>query len=138
MNWLGNILHKLDEQYQGNADPQIRSILCSFESEVKLALTNRAFRYVLSYFDYNELQKMELIDASEFNLLLSKEMRYDEQEHSSTKSLVKISTDGMDYYHFSVAYTVGWQGDYDIDAVYCKVKTMTEAERDELMKMLSY
>ena len=139
MNWINTILNKVDEQYDGCADPHIRSILNSIESEVKFAFTNRAFKYALSFFSYNELEKMEEIDSSEFYVLLTEVMVKNPELITATENYYKIPTDGMDYYHFSVVYGSGFgtNAGYDCDTFYCKVKTMTKAERAELEEIFT-
>ena len=47
----------------------------------------------------------------------------------------KYSIDGYNYFCYSTVYNVGWQGDVDCDVFYCKIKTMTEAERINLRKL---
>lgn len=47
------------------------------------------------------------------------------------------SIDGYDYMFYSTAYNVGWEGDMDCDQYFCKVKTMTQVERDDLRKLLT-
>ncbi len=47
----------------------------------------------------------------------------------------KYAIDGYDYYVYSTAYNVGWEGDMDCDQYFCKVKTMTQVERDDLYKL---
>ena len=34
-------------------------------------------------------------------------------------------------------WNVGWEGDIDGDQFYCKMKTMTEAERQEMMEFFT-
>lgn len=46
-----------------------------------------------------------------------------------------IHTDGMDYMMYSCTWNVGWQGDVDCDVFYCKKKTMSKVEREDLMKL---
>lgn len=46
-----------------------------------------------------------------------------------------IHTDGMDYMMYSCTWNVGWQGDVDCDTFFCKKKTMSKVEREDLMKL---
>jgi hypothetical protein len=47
----------------------------------------------------------------------------------------KYAIDGYDYYVYSTVYNVGWEGDMDADQYFCKVKTLTKAEIDDLHKL---
>lgn len=46
-----------------------------------------------------------------------------------------ISTDGVEYMYYGSTYVV--QGGHDGDNFYCKLITMTKAERDEIVKIFS-
>ena len=56
-------------------------------------------------------------------------------EHSGFVLVVK--TDGMTYYNYSACFQIGWQGDWDADNFYCKVKCLTRAEREEIYALMS-
>jgi hypothetical protein len=60
------------------------------------------------------------------------------QNYSNGNTYIqKYAIDGYDYYVYSTAYNVGWEGDMDCDQYFCKVKTMTQVERDDLRKLLT-
>ena len=90
------------------------------------------------YYLYNE--KIEEISEGEFFPELAKSMENDYkncfQFEDASTSCHEVRNDGWTYYMFASSYTVGWQGDRDSDAFFCKVKSVTKAERDEIVKIL--
>ena len=46
-----------------------------------------------------------------------------------------IHTDGMDYMAFNSSWNVGWQGDIDSDQYFCKRKTLSKKEREEIQAL---
>lgn len=78
-------------------------------------------------------QKPIQIDASEFNkhLTMDNKSKITCDEDGSTY-IMCIRLDGWDYYSFSSHWSVGCQGDIDSDQFYCKIKTLTMAEVEEL------
>lgn len=76
-----------------------------------------------------------------FQPLISSPLKENRNESNPGNiGVIRVSTDGMDYYHFSVVYVDGFgeNAGYDCDAYFCKVKTLTKAELQELSEMLSY
>ena len=58
--------------------------------------------------------------------------------HSDGKTdWTEIWTDGMTYMMFTSWWNVGWQGDVDGDTFFCKKKTITKAEMEEISKIFA-
>lgn len=78
------------------------------------------------------------IDAQEFNIHLimdNKDKITSEEDGSTFVTLIRL--EGWDYYSFSSHWNVGWQGDIDSDQYYCKIKTLTMAELEEMAALFS-
>lgn len=73
------------------------------------------------------------VSYEEFYSLLNKNT-FRNYEDGNT-GIQKYSIEGYDYFLYGTTYNVGWQGDVDCDSYYCKIKTMTQAERDELYNL---
>lgn len=58
-------------------------------------------------------------------------------ERDSNTECFLIRTDGMDYMQYSSLFSVGWQGDKDSDQFFCKIKTSTKKEIQELSLIFS-
>jgi hypothetical protein len=73
------------------------------------------------------------IDDTEFNInmVMDNKDKISSEEDGSTY-VICIRLEGWDYYSFSSHWNVGWQGDIDSDQFYCKIKTFTMAEIEEL------
>jgi hypothetical protein len=81
---------------------------------------------------------IEEIDKSEFHehfVLKNKEFISHEDEGSTNITIIQL--DGCKYMKYASHWNVGWQGDIDGDQFYCKMKTMTEVEREELMQLFT-
>lgn len=87
------------------------------------------------YARYNHWREQLIdIDDVEFNTLMTMENqdRISSEEDGSTY-VIRIRLEGWDYYSFSSHWSVGWQGDFDSDQYYCKIKTLTMAEIEEMV-----
>lgn len=62
---------------------------------------------------------------------------YNNYECNGDTSVQEIKTDGYTYMMYSSMWNVGWQGDKDSDHFWCKVKTTTKAEREEMERLFS-
>lgn len=84
------------------------------------------------YHHWNE--ELIPIDAQEFdlNMIIENKDKITSEEDGSTY-VIRIRLDGWEYYSFSSHWSVGWQGDFDSDQYFCKIKTMTHAEMEELV-----
>jgi hypothetical protein len=79
------------------------------------------------------------IDDKEFNV----NMVADNKDNMSFKDdgstyVIRIRLEGWDYYSFSSMWQVGWQGDVDCDNFYCKIKTITHAEMEEIALLFNH
>lgn len=50
---------------------------------------------------------------------------------------IEIRTDGVTYMMFTSHWQVGWQGDVDCDTFFCKKKTISKAEMEEISKIFA-
>lgn len=48
-----------------------------------------------------------------------------------------VRTDGCDYIRVGSHWNVGWEGDVDMDSFFCKIQTMSQAEREELRELFT-
>lgn len=49
--------------------------------------------------------------------------------------VITIRLDGCDYISYASHWNVGWQGDIDGDNFYCKKRTLSQAELEDLSKI---
>jgi len=50
---------------------------------------------------------------------------------------MSFGLDGCDYYYYSSKWNVGWEGDVDVDGIFFNIVTMTEKEREDMMKIFT-
>jgi|LauGreDrversion4_2_1035121.scaffolds.fasta_scaffold41777_6 hypothetical protein len=48
----------------------------------------------------------------------------------------EIRLDGMTYLCYSTTHNIGWQGDVEGHEFYCKIKTLSEKEKEELLNLI--
>ena len=84
---------------------------------------------------FSDINIIEEITSEEFHASTAKGEMSNHSSNEGMDSFYKVQTDGMDYYGFHSTYQIGWQGDYNGDSFYCKIKRYTKAERDELIKI---
>ena len=81
---------------------------------------------------------IEEIDMLEFYQNFSKENKeFITSENYGCTNVTTIRLDGCKYMKYASHWNVGWQGDIDGDEFYCKMKTMTEAESEELRQLFT-
>ena len=78
------------------------------------------------------------IDHDEFNIHMIEDNK-DNMSHlqDGATYVIGIRLDGWDYYSYGSSWTVGWEGDIDCDNFYCKIKTITHAEMEEMAAMFN-
>ena len=81
---------------------------------------------------------IEEIDRSEFyEHFTGKNKEFISHEDEGNTHIITIQLDGYKYMNYASHWNVGWQGEVDGDQFFCKMKTMTEAEREELMQLFT-
>ena len=85
------------------------------------------------YYLYN--QEIEEITRDEFYSTLSNNRDNNSSFEDGSTSCHQVDTDDMTYYMFASTWNVNWHGDRDGDNFFCKVKCLTQAERDEIVKL---
>lgn len=81
---------------------------------------------------------IEEIDISEFHEHFVKENKeFISFEDEGSTNITTIQLDGCKYMKYASHWNVGWEGDIDGDQFYCKMKTMTEAERQEMREFFT-
>lgn len=89
------------------------------------------------YARYNHWREQLItIDDVEFNSLMTTDNydRISSNEDGSTY-VTCIRMEGWDYYSFGSYWHVGLQGDIDSDQYYCKIKTLTHAEIEDMASL---
>lgn len=83
-------------------------------------------------------QDIEEIDMSEFHEHFVQENKeFISFVDQDSTNITTIKLDGCKYMKYASHWNVGWQGDIDGDVFYCKMKTMTEKETEELRQLLT-
>lgn len=78
-----------------------------------------------------EIQATEYMDVCHANNLTNEDIQFHELQRG-TASVNHYAIDGWNYYWYSASWSVGWQGDIDGDSYFCKQKTLTKAELQEI------
>jgi len=102
----------------------------SFFKPIKLFVMRKS-EYFARYYNFNT----ELIEVTkeEFYLNFNKET-YSVHDIGDTCQQ-SYNIDGARYILYSSVFKVGWQGDVDSDQFFCKVKTLTQAEMEDMAKI---
>ena len=82
-----------------------------------------------------DIQEIDMLEFYEHFTHDNKEFISFEEDGSTAITTIKL--DGCSYIRYNSHWSVGWQGDIDSDSFYCKLETMTKAERNELQALFT-
>jgi len=83
--------------------------------------------------DLVEIPREEFFDA----LTIAEPENIRHGSNGTDAGWTEIHTDGVTYMQFTSHWQVGWQGDVDCDTFFCKKKTITKAEMEEISKIFA-
>lgn len=80
-----------------------------------------------------DIQEIDMLEFLEHFVPDNKEFISFEEDGSTYITTIRL--EGCDYMHYSSHWKVGWQGDVDCDSFYCKQRTLTHKELEELCQL---